>query len=232
VFLIELLRPFLRWLFWKKWRPWVLLVAVILVVAAIVRVAAGGTGHPAGPAGGNPSPASTASAPAHATVTPAVVSSPSSPPSSPAALPAAAGTVNIYSWLPFTQQDLAAAASVTERFGVDYDTFTFTETAAAYAGKMNGLITGQFATTLRADYSDPGVARLRTGQRQVSTGTTVINSLRAFGPSSITFIITENQRIVSAHGTTAGSAQYAVTVNGSGAGWLVNDVELASEGNE
>ena len=40
--------------------------------------------------------------------------------------------MNIYAWLPFTQQDLAAAASVAVRFGVDYDTYTYTESAAAY----------------------------------------------------------------------------------------------------
>ena len=48
---------------------------------------------------------------------------------------AAAGGVNIYAWLPFTEQDLAAAASVAVRFGIDYNTFTYTESAAAYVAK-------------------------------------------------------------------------------------------------
>ena len=47
---------------------------------------------------------------------------------------------------------------------------------------MNGLITGQLATTLQGLYSTPGVAQLRTSQKQVSTGTAVIDSLRTFGP--------------------------------------------------
>jgi len=144
---------------------------------------------------------------------------------------AGAGGVNIYAWLPFTQQDLAAAASVAVRFGVDYNTFTYTESAADYVGAMRGLITGQFATTLRAAYQTPGVANLRTSQKQVSTGTAVINSLRAFGPSSVTFIVTAGQRLATANGTSSGSTQYAVTVTGSGTSWQVSDIELESAGN-
>jgi hypothetical protein len=228
MFFAELLRPVLRWLFWKKWRPWALLVVAILVIAFVARLVAGGPARQAQPATSHPSPASTASAPTAAT--PAAQATSSSPPTA-APSPAAAGTVNIYSWLPFTQQALAAAAAVTARFSVDYDTFTYSESAAAYVGRMNGLITDSLATTLQAAYSEPGVAKLRTSQQQVSTGTAVINSLRAFGPSSITFIVTAGQRIASAHGTTTGSTQYAVTVTGSGASWQVNDVELASAGN-
>ena len=104
--------------------------------------------------------------------------------------------MDIYAWLPFTEQNLAAAASVAVRFSVDYDTFTYTESAAAYVNAMGGLITGQLAVTLKAAYQTPGVAKLRTSQHQVSTGTAVISSLRAFGPSSMTFTVTAGQRLV------------------------------------
>jgi hypothetical protein len=178
------------------------------------------------PAAGSTSPAASA---------PAAASAPDTPGTTPAATvtaaPAAAGNVNIYSWLPFTQQALADAASVTVKFAVDYNTFTYTETPAAYVAKMGGLITGSLATTLQASYATPGVATLRTNQKQVSTGTAVINALRAFGPSSLTFIVTTGQRLVSSRGTTNGSTQYAVTVTGSGASWQVDDIELASAGN-
>jgi len=165
--------------------------------------------------------------------TPAGTSSPaaSSPAASAApAAPAVAGNVNIYSWLPFTQQDLTAAAAVTVRFSVDYNTFTYSESAAGYVGQMSGLITSQLATTLQAAYQTSGVANLRTSQKQVSTGTAVINSLRAFGPSSMTFVVTAAQRLVSASGTSTGSTQYAVTVTGSGTSWQVSDIELESAG--
>lgn len=143
-----------------------------------------------------------------------------------------AGGPDIYAWLPFTQQNLAAAASVAVRFSVDYNTFTYTETATDYVGAMGGLITGQLASTLRAAYQTPGVASLRKSQQQVSTGTAVINSLRAFGPSSMTFIVTAGQRLATTHGTSSGSTQYAVTVTGSGSSWQVSDIELESAGNQ
>ena len=167
---------------------------------------------------------------------PTVTASPpaSAPDSAPAPTATAAGAsgLNIYGWLPFTPQDLAAAASVTTRFSVDYNTFTYTESASAYVGAMGGLVTGPLASTLRAAYQTPGVAQLRKSQQQVSTGTAVISSLRAFGPSSMTFIVTAGQRLVTSKGTSSGSTQYAVTVTGSGSSWQVSDIELESAGNE
>jgi hypothetical protein len=206
-------------------------VLVVVVLAAlgywlILPKLSHSGGHSA--AAGSTSPAASTLAPASA---PAEASVPGTPAGTVTASPAAAGNVNIYSWLPFTQQGLADAASVTEKFCVDYNTFTYSESPAAYVAKMSGLITGQLATTLQASYSTAGVAALRTSQKQVSTGTAVINSLRAFGSSSLTFVVTTGQRLVSSKGTTTGSTQYAVTVTGSGSSWQVDDIELASAGN-
>ena len=163
----------------------------------------------------------------------ATQSVPSLPASSPPAAtttPASAGGVDIYSWLPFTQQDLAAAAAVTEKFLVDYNTYSYTESAADFTGRMNGLITTQLASTLRGLYAQPGVAKLRTDQRQVSTGTAVINSIRAFGASSLTFVATGTQHLTTSKGASSGSAQYAITVTGSGSSWQVDNIELSSVG--
>ena len=182
--------------------------------------------HSHGPA---PAAAAPSTSPAAGSA-PAPEGSPGATPPSATPSPAATGSVNIYSWLPFTQQGLADAAAVTVKFGADYNTYSYTEDAAAYVGTMKGLITGQLATTLQGLYSTPGVAQLRTGQKQVSTGTAVIDSLRTFGPSSLTFIVTATQHLVSSHGTTNGSAQYAVTVTGSGTSWQVNDIELSTAG--
>jgi hypothetical protein len=163
----------------------------------------------------------------------ATQSVPSPPVSSPPAAttsPASASGVDIYSWLPFTQQGLAAAAAVTEKFLVDYNTYSYRESAAAFVGRMNGLITTQLASTLRGLYAQPGVAKLRSDQRQVSTGTAVINSIRAFGASSLTFVATGTQHLTTSNGTSNGSAQYAITVTGSGSSWQVDNIELSSVG--
>jgi len=159
---------------------------------------------------------------------------PSPPPASAssavAATPAATGSVNIYSWLPFTSDGLTAAATVTQEFLADYDTYSYTESAKAYVGTMGGLITGQLATSLRDLYASPGVAKLRNDQQQVATATAAINSLRSFGTSSLTFIATATQHLATAKGSSSGSTQYAITVTGSGTSWQVNDIELSSAG--
>jgi hypothetical protein len=199
--------------------------AVIVVVLAalgyylVVPAVTHSAGH--GQAAASPTPAGPATA---TTLAPAPA------PTETASAPAAGG-VNIYAWLPFTPQDLATAASVAVQFSVDYNTYAYTETAAAYVAKMTGLITGELAASLQASYSTPGVVSTRTSQQQVSTGTAAINSLRAFGPSSLTFVVNTTQHLVSSHGTSNGSAQYAVTLTGSGSSWQVSDIELSSAGN-
>ncbi len=199
----------------------VLIVVVLAALGYYLVVPALTRSHDHNHAAGTSTPGAGASAP------PATASA---PPPAVSASPAAAEGVDIYAWLPFTQQDLADAASVATQFSVDYDTFSYTETPSAYVGTMGGLITGELAATLESAYATPGVATLRTSQKQVSTGTAMIDSLRAFGPSSMTFIITADQQLASAKGTTSGSTQYAVTVTGSGTSWQVNDIELESAG--
>src|SRR5712691_4377137 len=186
--------------------------------------------HSHGQASASPS-AAPASTPSQSAQGPqSTQGSPGPPSSTVTASPAATGGVDIYSWLPFTQQGLADAAAVTVKFLVDYNTYSYTESPASYVAAMNGLITGQLATTLRGLYATPGVAKVRTDQKQVSTGTAVINSLRAFGPSSLTFVVTGTQHLVTARGTSNGSEQYAITVTGSGGSWQVNDIQLSSVG--
>jgi hypothetical protein len=146
------------------------------------------------------------------------------------ATPAATGSVNIYSLLPFTQTGLQAAAAVTQQFLVDYDTYSYTESAQDYVGKMGGLVTAQLSASLQALYASAGVAKVRNSQQQTSTGTAQIDSLRSFGPSSLTFVVTGNQHLVTAKGSSNGTAQYAITVTGSGTSWQVDNIELSTTG--
>lgn len=193
---------------------------VVVVLAALGYLLIVPKGHSSAQAQPTPTPSPTESVPSPAvTQTPTVT-----------ATPAATGSANIYSWLPFDQQGLTAAASVTQQFLVDYDTYSYTESAQDYIGKMGGLVTTQLATTLKGLYSSPGVAKVRNDQQQTSTGTAQINSLRSFGPSSLTFVVTANQHLVTAKGTSNGTAQYAITVTGSGTSWQVDNIELSSTG--
>lgn len=160
---------------------------------------------------------------------------PTSPPATPAGLGAGtppAGTgVNIYQWLPFTQAGLAAAANVVRQFAADYASYTYTESAARYVGRMRGLVTAQLAVTLARGYATPGVAQLRTQQKQICTGTGQITALRAFGSVSMTFLVAVAQQVTGTQGTSRTTTDYAVTVAGAGTRWQVNDVQLASAGN-
>jgi hypothetical protein len=145
--------------------------------------------------------------------------------------PATTGSVDIYNWLPFTEQDLVDAAAVATRFCVDYDTYTYTEDAGTYIGKMDGLIAAELAEVLENGYTTPGVASLRVRQKWISSGTAAIDVLRAFGPSSLTFVVNTTQHLITNKATTNNSTQYAVTLTGSGDSWQVSDIELAGDGN-
>jgi hypothetical protein len=139
--------------------------------------------------------------------------------------------VNIYQWLPFTRADLAAAANVVTTFTTDYVNYSYTESAASYVGRMNGLITQQLAGTLQRAYATPGVAQLRTQQKQVYSGTVRITGLRAFGQSSMIFVVAVAQKVTGTKGTSRSTVSFAVTVAGAQTHWQVNDVEPAAAGN-
>src|SRR6266516_3795152 len=131
---------------------------------------------------------------------------------------------------------LTEAAGVVRRFSSDYATYSYTESAGSYVGRMRGLVTPELAATLAQDYATPGVAQTRTQQKQTATGSGVITALRAFGASSLTFLVTLNQKTYStpqSGKTTAhtASGDYAITIARSGSGWQVNDIQLASAGN-
>jgi hypothetical protein len=159
---------------------------------------------------------------------------PTIPPPSPGGLGSTTGPgtgVNIYQWLPFSQAGLTAAASVVRQFATDYSTYRYSENAATFVRRMSGLITAQLSVTLARAYATPGVAQLRVKQKQVYSGTARITGLRAFGSSSMTFVVAVAQKITGTQGTSENTIDYAVTVTGAGTIWKVDDVEFSSAGN-
>jgi hypothetical protein len=171
-------------------------------------------------------------------------SRPAAGPSTPAASPSAAqsapasstsssqgATPSIYQWLPFTPAGLSSAAAVAVKFGVAYGTFSYTQTATAYVATMRNLITSGLSQQISAAYSTPGVAALRTSRKQVSVGSATITSLRAFGSTSLTFIVSVTETITATRDGGQLTTSYAVTVTGGDTSWQVDTVELASAGN-
>jgi hypothetical protein len=142
------------------------------------------------------------------------------------------GGVDIYQWLPFSQQDLTQAARTTVAFAADWETWSYTEPAPTYAAKMSGLVTGELSATLENDYATPGVASLRSSQKQISTSSGQIASISAFGTGTITFVVNITQQLATTSGTTHTAQQYTVTLVSAAGGWQVNDIEQAGTGNQ
>jgi hypothetical protein len=207
-----------------------LFAVVVLLLAGLGIYLLGPISHHGAAAAPTATPSASGPGAAATSTTPAAVQPTTSPVTSPA--PSATGNVDIYQWLPFSEQDLAQAAQTTIAFAADYDTFSYTETAAAYGEKMAGLVTTELGATLQNDYATPGVATPRSAQKQVSTGSGTIASIRAFGAGSITFLVNITQQLSTTKGTSTTSQQYAVTViYATTDGWQVNDIELANAGN-
>jgi hypothetical protein len=138
---------------------------------------------------------------------------------------------NIYQWLPFSRAGLSAAADVVRRFAAAYASYSYTQSAASYERQMRGLVTPQLASVIARGFATPGVAQIRTRQRQIATGAGRITAIRAFGASNITFLITITQKVTGTQGTKQTTTSYAVTVTGASTSWQVADVQLASAGN-
>jgi hypothetical protein len=168
-------------------------------------------------------PASTppASPPPTASDTSPAAGSPSAGPSQPP---------DIYQWLPFSKAGLASAASVTTRFGEAYGTFSYTEKTSTYVATMRALISPDLAGQIAAAYSAPGVASLRSSRKQVSVGSAAITSMRAFGPSSITFVVAVTEKVTATKDGGSSTTSYAVTVTGGGTNWQVSGIEYQSQG--
>ena len=205
-------------------------VVVVLALAGLGIYLIQGRGSGGGTPAAAPSPSATSPQPSANTPSAASV-----PPSTvPAATPVStAGGAQIYQWLPFTPADLSAAAQTTLTFAKDYSTWSYKESAAAYAAKMSGLVEASELAVLKNGYSTAGVAGPRAAEKQVSTGSGTIDTIRSFGtgPTSIIFVVTINQQVTPAQPGSTGSSQYAITVISSGGSWLVHDLELSTLGN-
>ena len=158
--------------------------------------------------------------------------SPTNGPSSASPVPSGEAQPDIYQWLPFTQAGLASAAAATTAFARDYGTYSYSETTQAYLAPMRPLMSDQLAAVIGRAFEAPRLAATRTSTKQVATATAGILALRAFGPTSLTFVVAVSQRISSTKGTRKQVTNYAVTLTGTGSSWQVNDIELAVAGNQ
>jgi hypothetical protein len=209
-------------------------VVFVLVGLGVYLITSRGSGSPQHPA----SPGHTARVSPPPVTTSPVIPTTAPPTSAPprsasptTGTPDSATAPNIYQWVPFTRAGLGQASATAVRFGDAYGTFSYTEGTKAYVNSLRTMVTNAVAGQISAAYGAPGVARLRTQRKQVSTGSASITSLRAFGSTSLTFVLSVTEKITATKGGGRQTTSYAVTLIGGGHDWQVSSIELASAGN-
>jgi hypothetical protein len=137
---------------------------------------------------------------------------------------------DIYQLLPFSKADFAAAADVGQRFMVAYETYRFDDTQQTYTQRFQGLLTTDLQNQLTQSFLAPGLIDQRKQDQEVAQGSATIDSVRTFGATSITFLITGHQQLSKAGHVSPVSQQYAVTVAHTGTSWQTYSVEPSSIG--
>jgi hypothetical protein len=208
-----------------------LFVALVIILAAVgVYLVGPGRSHGAASAGQSPASATGGGS----------VSSPSAAPLNvpsgavaPASLPVPTSfkNANIYTWLPFTQQDLDAAANVTVAFMAAYQTYSYTDSVTGYGHRLSSYVTQSLLTSLEQTFQ-LGLPRWQQGQQSFKSAG-VITQISAFGasPQAITFLVTLTQQTTTSGQTTSATHPYTVTTEAVQGGWQVNDIEQADVGN-
>ncbi|WP_113700305.1 hypothetical protein [Nonomuraea lactucae] len=164
---------------------------------------------------------------------PTATSSATAPPARSTPLATASGApFDIYSYLPMTKAQLAAAADLAERFTAAYGTFRFDEDPAAYADRVKAFATADLGNVLARTLTSPGTVERNRADEVVSTATARIKSIRSVEKTSVVFIVTGTQQIAAKSGGRQLAADYAVTVSQMGTDWRVFDLQPAGEGQD
>jgi hypothetical protein len=164
--------------------------------------------------------------PAEEPAAPAASSAPPRAASTPLAT-ASDAPFDIYSYLPMTKEQLAAAADLAERFTAAYGTFRFDEDPADYADRLKVFTTADLGNVLARTLTQPDAA-----DETVSTATAKVKEIRSVERTSVVFVVTGTQQIAAKSGTRQLAADYAVTVSQMGTDWRVFDLQPAGEGQD
>jgi hypothetical protein len=210
-----------------------LFVVLVIILAAIgVYLVGPGRSHGSASAGQSPGAGAGSGAVPSSSASPLNVPSAAVAPSS-LPVPASFRNANIYSWLPFTQKDLDAAANVTVAFLGEYQTYGYTDTVGDYGHRLSADATPTLLTNLEQTFQ-LGLPTWKQKQQAFKSGGT-ITQITAFGSSpqaSITFLVTLTEQTTTNGQTSSTSGPYDVTAEAVAGGWQVNDIEQAGVGNQ
>lgn len=139
---------------------------------------------------------------------------------------------DVYSYLPMSREQLAAAADLAERFTAEYGTFRHDEDPAAYAARVGRYTTADLGNVLARTLTSPVTVQQNRDDRVVATATATVKEIRQIEKTSVVFVITGTQQITTTGGTRRVDEEYAVTVSQLGSDWRVFDLQPASEGQD
>ncbi|MBG0826176.1 hypothetical protein HS041_00050 [Planomonospora sp. ID67723] len=152
-------------------------------------------------------------------------------PSRPAAT-ASDAPFDVYSYLPMTKQELAAAADYAERFTAEYGTYRHDEDPVAYGERLRGYATAEFADALVRARTSPGFVEANRADEVVSSGSATVKEIRQVQDSSVVFVVVATERITAKSGPKDRTDEYAVTLIPVGSDWRVHDLQPAADGQE
>ncbi|GAA2771094.1 hypothetical protein [Nonomuraea dietziae] len=139
---------------------------------------------------------------------------------------------DIYSFLPMTKQELAAAADLAVRFTAAYGTFRYDEDPAAYADRLKVFTTAGLATVLTRTISSPVTVEANRADEVVSQATAKVKEIRQVDKTSIVFVVIGTREVSAKSGPTRRDEEYAVTMQQMGSDWRVFDLQPADEGQD
>ncbi|GAA3129120.1 hypothetical protein GCM10010466_19760 [Planomonospora alba] len=139
---------------------------------------------------------------------------------------------DVYSYLPMTKQELAAAADYAERFTAEYGTYRHDEDPAAHGERLRGYATLEFGEVLVRARTSTGFAEANRADEVVSEGTAEVKEIRQIQDSSVVFVVACTERITARSGPREETHEYAVTLIPVGSDWRVHDLQPADEGQE
>jgi hypothetical protein len=206
-------------------------VLVVLLAGLGIYLIGPGRSHdgtPAASTSNGKSPAAGTTSPANLAGVPSYQVAPTTLP-----VPTSIKNPNVYDWLPFTQSDLDAAANVTVAFAAQYQTYSYTDTTAAYGQRLSSYATSSLVTSLEETFQ-LGLPKWKP-LRYTSKTAGTIDAITSFGgqpQKSIVFAITITQLTTNGGKASTATHQYDVTTVAVAGGWQVNDIELAGQGNQ
>ncbi|MUL39785.1 hypothetical protein FZ103_01085 [Streptomonospora sp. PA3] len=139
--------------------------------------------------------------------------------------------MRVMDWLPFSEEEFKAAAATAQEFGRAYGTIDYSQSPEEYYAGMQDLATEEYAKTLAQSSGAGALWQEKAEDEAVSEGRANVESIRAFGEDSVTFVLKVQSITEGSEGANEDLGEFAVTVADEGGEWRVYDFQPADAGN-